>query len=307
VTPVAGTITLTDVDIELSGEQRNGSTKPIARSFYDALALYPNKIWRDNFVNGTWGSRDFRVVWQPFWKVDYESELVFADLRERDRFFVDLTSAIQDWATKYPQFAAKGLEVYQLCGEPGGHFSPCSEATPVAVNATSQQLSIATSSRDNPVTNPTAAAGSDPSLISNMPDRSLAGLLRDIEAGKEISIHARYNQAVPGCVYMDDITVRLSKSTFSIENAGPFDFQVSPDKILNFENQSGEASRLHLKVAILNKKGNKETAKDYYLYNAGASAVGSAPGCQGSSVSCNGCDDSMNILYALLTRIRGGQ
>jgi Domain of unknown function (DUF4852) len=130
VTPVAGTITLTEGGIALSGEHRDGSTKPIGYSFLDALALNPNNLWRDNFTNITWGGSDFRVVWQPLWNVDFESELVFADFRERDRFFVDLTNAIRDWTTKYPQFVANGFQVYQLCGDPGGHFNPCPGTPP---------------------------------------------------------------------------------------------------------------------------------------------------------------------------------
>ena len=299
-TPVEGTITVTDAGIGLSGEQPDGSAMPREYSFFDAFALESTELWRAD-----WGDTDYWVVWSPFWKYAPSSDLVFANRLERDHFFMDLTQAIQQWKGKYPQFAANQLKIYQGCDRNQGGFVPCPDAIPVAVNGASRKSSGVNSSSDNPAADPAAAAGSATSPTSNMPDRSLAGLLRDIEAGKEVSIHARYNQAVPGCVYMDDVIVRLSKSIFSLENAGPYDFQVSPDKILKFENQSGEASRLHLKVAILNKKRSKETATDYYLYSAGARAAGSAAGCQGSSVSCSDCDDSMNILYALIQRVRG--
>jgi hypothetical protein len=59
-----------------------------------------------------------------------------------------------------------------------------------------------------------------------------------------------------------------------------------------------------LKVAVKNKKGDKEVKKDYYFYNPGARAVGGGPGGEGASISCSDCDDSMNLLYALLTKIR---
>jgi hypothetical protein len=60
-----------------------------------------------------------------------------------------------------------------------------------------------------------------------------------------------------------------------------------------------------VKVAIKNAKGDKEDKKDYYFYNAGASAIdGTADGRPSVSIICDGCDDSMDVLYGLLTRIR---
>jgi peptidyl-prolyl cis-trans isomerase A (cyclophilin A) len=62
-----------------------------------------------------------------------------------------------------------------------------------------------------------------------------------------------------------------------------------------------------VKVAIKNKKGDKEDKKDYYFYNIGAREDGDGTvGGPGTSIVCSGCDGSMNLLYAVLTKIRSG-
>lgn len=127
-TPIVGTITLTDIGITLSGEKSDGSAKPSAISFFRAFAGGETKLWRANYVYGS--RRDFRVVWRPFWQQDYESALVFADRQERDRFFVDLTVALQEWSANYSQFAFSKLLIYQQCEVPGGRFATCSESSP---------------------------------------------------------------------------------------------------------------------------------------------------------------------------------
>ena len=173
----------------------------------------------------------------------------------------------------------------------------------------------------------------------NGADRSLASLESDIEAGKEVSIPIKFRNYQPhdsqyAAIYcfagpecgdpqsvaanLYDAVVRLSKTTFTLSGGcrimrgfrGPedCDFQVPPSKIIGLENQPERASRLHVQVAIKNNKGDKEERKDYYFYNAGAIAAGAqAPGGEGTSFVCSGCDDSMNVLYALLTNFRGGQ
>jgi hypothetical protein len=148
-----------------------------------------------------------------------------------------------------------------------------------------------------------AAPPSAPATRSST--RTLADFANDIEAGKEVSLPIKYNSAIYGYVYMAEGVVTLSKTTFAFKGTvGADDFRVSPGKILDLANQPDQASRLHVKVAIMNKKGTKEDKKDYYFYSAGATAVGGGPDGQGASISCGGCDDSMNVLYALLTKIR---
>jgi len=145
-----------------------------------------------------------------------------------------------------------------------------------------------------------------PSKTAKGLDRNLADLESDIESGKDVSLPVKYNSAIPGYVYLADGLVTLSKTTFGFRGTvGAGDFNVSTGKILELTNQPKQF--LHVKVAVQNKKGNKEDKKDYYFYSTGASAVGSGPGGTGTAVSCSGCDDSMDVLYLLLGARRGGQ
>ena len=150
-----------------------------------------------------------------------------------------------------------------------------------------------------------------PSTAAEGPKGNLADPQNDIEAGTVVSIPVRYNSAVFGYVYMAEGVVTLSKTTFAFRGTvGANAFEVSPDKILQLNWQRMEYSdtpACHVKVAVKNKKGTKDDKKEYYFYSAGASAVGGGPGGQGASISCSGCDDSMNVLFSLLTRVRGGQ
>jgi hypothetical protein len=110
---------------------------------------------------------------------------------------------------------------------------------------------------------------------------------------------------------MAEGVVTLSKTTFAFRGTvGANDFEVSPDKVLYLNWQRMEYSvkpALHVKVAVKNKKGTKEDKKDYYFYSVGARAAGGGPNGEGASIDCGACDGSMNVLYALLTKIRGGQ
>jgi hypothetical protein len=97
------------------------------------------------------------------------------------------------------------------------------------------------------------------------------------------------------------VTVSKTAVTFqpSIDVSG---FTVSPDKILELTNPV--AWRVHLKVAIKNKKGDKEDKKDFDFFNA-AATVGRNKGILGNEIECNGCDDSIGVLYSLLRMVRG--
>lgn len=140
--PVYGTITLTDVGIELSGEQPKGSAMALSAGFFESFAAdkrykdsgqYTNTdrvttLRRANYV----GLSDFRVVWNAFWRHDHNTPLVLAGLQERDRFFVDLTKAMQEWAGKYARFAVTQLNVDQRCLV-NTYLVTCSEPTPFVV------------------------------------------------------------------------------------------------------------------------------------------------------------------------------
>lgn len=165
---------------------------------------------------------------------------------------------------------------------------------------------------------------------------SLDVLIDAVSHGSEVSFPMKYHNispaisqytgfqcfAGPECgppgslaVNLRDGVVTLSKTSFAFDGAciinrgfwmDHCDFHVSPSKILRLENQPQRSSRIHVQVAIPNKKGNKEDKKDYYFYNAGTVAMGSGtPGGEGTSFVCNGCDDSMNVLYTLLQKVRG--
>jgi hypothetical protein len=164
--------------------------------------------------------------------------------------------------------------------------------------------------------------------------QALANLLTDIEAGKELSFPVKYSSGVgPGwgrttgfisdpqsinLFFMTDGVLRVSKTVFSFR--GPClvnrgfrglehcDFRVSPDKILELENQPSQSSRIRLKVAVKNAKGDKEDKKDYYFYNVAASEIGDVYlGAARRSLICDGCDDSMDGLYGLLQKVRERQ
>ena len=188
----------------------------------------------------------------------------------------------------------------------------------------SDALILAMQERDLPVE--PASRSDSPStgpIRATTNPRSLEALSEAVTLGKEVSIPIKYNSmaldgqrytAIYACcgnnaVYMADGVVTLSKTTFGFRGTvGVGSFSVSPDKILELANQPAQSSRLYVKVAIKNKKGDKEDKKNFYFYNAGAIGEGEGTvGGPGASISCRGCDDSMNILYALLTRIRGQQ
>jgi hypothetical protein len=95
------------------------------------------------------------------------------------------------------------------------------------------------------------------------------------------------------------VTVSKTAVTFqpSVDIKG---FTVSPDKILELTNPV--AWRIHMKVAIKNKKGDKEDKKEFDFFNA-AATVGRNKGILGNEIECNGCDDSISVLYSLLKMV----
>lgn len=139
---------------------------------------------------------------------------------------------------------------------------------------------------------------------------TLADLEDQIDAGKEVTIPIRLDSGV-GIVNMVNGLVKVTKTTVSFSASCCWQgFALSPEKILEMTkqiqpNQREQVPRLHVKVAITNKKG-KEVKEDFYFYNAAATAVGGAPNGQGASIGCSGCDDSIDILYALLMKVRAG-
>ena len=138
---------------------------------------------------------------------------------------------------------------------------------------------------------------------------SLAALENDIAGGQEISFPVKYNYYFEDNygnstdVGIEDGFVTLSKSTFGFQVTKGYkqSFAIPPEKILELAQEPQQASRLKVKVAIKSVRGNKEIKQDYYFYGSGASAV------EGGPISCGDCSDSMDVLYALLTKFPEGQ
>lgn len=152
--------------------------------------------------------------------------------------------------------------------------------------------------------------------------RSPVEIEADLAAGKEVSLPVRYNSAggldsprntkifgMYNPVYMADGVLSVTKDTVSFRaTVGVGSFSVTPDKIVEVTNEPANSSRIHLKVALKNRRGDKEENKDFYLYNRNAAGTGDgAVGGPGASIVCNACDDSMEVAYALLMKVRNGQ
>jgi hypothetical protein len=139
------TFTLTDVGVTLVDNGPNGDFKTRSFTFFDAFAIsslgdkrdsnrrlqarvpLPTiSLWRATDTMRAQDSHIYAVIWRPFWKNILNYSISFESEDERNRFFVDLTNAIQAWTTKYAsyQFAAGKLDIYQQCETHGG-FAPC--------------------------------------------------------------------------------------------------------------------------------------------------------------------------------------
>lgn len=167
------------------------------------------------------------------------------------------------------------------------------------------------SSDGSPVAAPTANRSERDRLYGKnveMSPGNLSDLGNEIEGGKEVTIPVRLNSGV-GINNMVNATVTLTKTSFAFTASCCFSsFTVTPDKILELTNQLQpnqveQVSRLHVKVAIKNKKGDKEDKKDFYFYNSAAQVKEGTNGY--GPIVCSRCDDSMNVLYALLQKVRG--
>jgi hypothetical protein len=137
--------------------------------------------------------------------------------------------------------------------------------------------------------------------------RSVETLSAAVEKGEEVVVDIKYNSAIPGYLYLASGKVTVSKIAVAFHfTYGLDDFTVSPEKILEIVSEPQQNARIHIKVAAKNKNGTKESIKDLYFYSPGAIAVGTGPGGAGGHISCNACDDSMSVLYALLWKVRRG-
>jgi hypothetical protein len=101
---------------------------------------------------------------------------------------------------------------------------------------------------------------------------------------------------------LDDGVVAVSKTAVFLNN-----LSVAPDKIVEVSSNPEQPSNVLVKVAVMNKKGTKENKKSFLFYNHGAAfvIVGNAGSTNIVNVACNGCDNSINVLIALLQSVRG--
>ncbi|MEK6371273.1 MAG: DUF4852 domain-containing protein [Acidobacteriota bacterium] len=143
-TPINGTITLTNVGLSLSGEQPDGTAKPLTLAFTDLFAAtlehYEGRranavmrLVRANYDGGSKDYKDFRVVLAPYWRDDHRTQLVFPDLAERDRFFRDLTGTLQAWSARSTALATAKLEIDERCLLVSGYLVQCSESHPFEI------------------------------------------------------------------------------------------------------------------------------------------------------------------------------
>jgi hypothetical protein len=141
---------------------------------------------------------------------------------------------------------------------------------------------------------------------------SFETLSETIARGETAVLKVKCNYASSGYVFLRDGVLTLSKTGIKLSlPVGEVDygFKVSPDKILEVTQQP---QHIHLRVAAMTYERKwKEVKRDFDLYNSSAVTVG--VGLDGrilsyrtANIVCDGCDDTMSVLYALLEKVRNG-
>ncbi len=169
---------------------------------------------------------------------------------------------------------------------------------------------------DVPIVPAESGSGNNWVSMSAASTRRFETMSAAIDRGEAVVINIKYNTLDPGTrnwftrgegaqsVFLADGKVVVSKTVVAFDGTvGGNDFALNPNKILELANQP-QASLVHLKVAIKNKKGDKEDKRDFDFYNPAATAYGQGPNGLGLAVKCEGCDDSMNVLYELIRMVR---
>jgi hypothetical protein len=151
------------------------------------------------------------------------------------------------------------------------------------------------------------------------PASELDNLKQAIGAGQPVKFKFKFNSVTPDgprssgiyaccgmpAVYMADGNVILSSSQIKFEFAIAIaDVTITPDKIVEFTSEPAQASRVKV-VALLPDKKKKEVKKTIYLYNPAAVGSGDpSVGGPGATISCFGCDRSMDTLTRLVAWLR---
>jgi hypothetical protein len=103
------------------------------------------------------------------------------------------------------------------------------------------------------------------------------------------------------------VSFRSTHSPYGYAAAAGPNFTGSPDKILLLANEQTLPPNVHLKMATMNKKGTKEIKHDFHFANRAAAVVdttGRAGYIYTRGVACDECDNSLNVLFALLSKVR---
>jgi hypothetical protein len=141
---------------------------------------------------------------------------------------------------------------------------------------------------------------------------SLYMLEQAVSHGEEVVCNVKLSSvdmAVGAYLYDGTVTVSSKGVSFHHTAGDRYkpDFMVMPSKILGlaFENPQ-PAQDINLRVAIMNRKG-KEDKYTYQLYNSGAAlvVVSSSGYTNVAQLRCDGCDNSLNVLFDLLQKVRG--
>jgi len=147
---------------------------------------------------------------------------------------------------------------------------------------------------------------------ANAGDQSSLYILEQAVArGEEVVINVKLSSvdmAVGAYMYDGTVTVSSRGVTFRHAAGDRYkpDFMISPAKILGLTIENPQpAQDINLRVAIMNNKG-KEDKYTYQLYNSGAALVviGSSGYTNIVHIACNGCNNSLNVLFDLLQSVR---
>lgn len=147
----------------------------------------------------------------------------------------------------------------------------------------------------------------------------ISGLTSEVGAAEAVSFRVKCNFAAPGYVFLRDGTLSVSRASIALtlpirNTAGPavgsvvdYGFSITPDRVLEVK-RHGQGIRV--RVVVKDWKG-KDDKQNYYLYNASSTTFGVGPDGQirvlgvsalGGNIACQGCDDTMEKLYALLLK-----
>jgi hypothetical protein len=139
---------------------------------------------------------------------------------------------------------------------------------------------------------------------------ALNALFQALEGGYEVDckVKATGNDYATG-VTINETYIKVSRTAVKLFQ----DLTVSPQKILEVtypaKDDNSDTPGLFIKVATMNKKGTKENKRNYQFYNQGAAfvVVGNSGPMRLVRIACNGCDNSLNVLFELIQKVRGVQ